>query len=119
LPAALAGHRWAGIDLITHEVHEHDRAWIDNCKLAHMQTVPGRTYEVQRTNLLLLTSRVLALWFLGLPILQPVLLVTSLPLVKGDKPAEDPARGLRMWRRYIIARALSCAIINGPALALA
>jgi hypothetical protein len=44
LRAALAGQPWAGIELITHTVHERDRAWFDNCKLTHLQTVPGRTY---------------------------------------------------------------------------
>lgn len=119
LRAALAGQPWAGIELITHTVHERDRAWFDNCKLTHLQTVPGRTYELLRTNLLLLASGVFALWFVALLVLQLVLLVASLRLFMGDKSGEDPARALAMWRRYIIARALSCAIVNGTALALA
>lgn len=119
LRSAVAGSPWAAISLITHEVRERDRAWFDNCKLAHLQSVPGRTYELLRTTLLILAAGVFATWFLALLLIQLVLHLTALRQIQTSKVGPDPARGLVLWRRYILSRALLCAVLNGTALALA
>ncbi len=119
LRAAVANHPWTGLHLITHKVHERDRAWFDNCKRTHLEAMPGRAYELLRTSLLILASGIFAAWFFAMLAAQLVLLVGFLRLTMVSNAAADPARGLAMWRRYIIVRAVSCAIINGTALALA
>ena len=107
------------MNLITHEVHERDRAWFENCQLTHLQAVPGRTYEMLRTSLVVLASGVVAPWFLTLLLLQLLLHLNAVQHIGTNKVGPDPARGLALWRQYILSRALLCAVLNGLALALA
>ncbi len=119
LRSAVASSPWAGTALITHAVHERDRAWFDNCKLSHLQSVPGRRYELLRSSLLVLASGVVAPWFLTLVLLQLLLHIGALRKIATSKAGSDPAQGLVLWRQYIIIRALLCAVVSGFALALA
>lgn len=105
--------------LITHEVHERDRAWFDNCKLLHFHAVPGRIYELARALLLILTAGIAAPWFGALPLALVSLMLVALGQIEQRRNAgADPAEVLAMWRQFVIARALFCALLNGLALAL-
>jgi diguanylate cyclase (GGDEF)-like protein/PAS domain S-box-containing protein len=100
-------------------VHERDRAWFDNCKLLHFHAVPGRSYELVRALLLVLAAGVSSPWFAPLPPALAILLLAALDRIEHRRRAgRDPADVLAMWRQFVIARAVLCALLNGLALLL-
>lgn len=119
LLSALARHPLIGLQLITHKVHERDRAWFDNCKLTHLQAVPGVAFEVIRTALLLLCAGIVVPWFLVVAAAHLSFLLAALGWIgRHWRSDQDPAATLMMWRCYIIIRAVICTVVNGIALAL-
>lgn len=119
LRTTFAGHPWVALDLITHAVHERDRAWFENCKLLHLHAVPGRAYEMVRAVLLIVVAGISVPWFPVLPLaLLAVLLGALRRIVARVKAGADPGEVLAMWRQFIVVRALLCALLNGLALAI-
>jgi diguanylate cyclase (GGDEF)-like protein len=109
-----------GLHLITHKVHERDRLWFDNCKLTHLNAARGLRFETIRAILLLLCAGVTATWFFALWLAHLCLIFPAYHHVTRILGAGvDPAFLLARWRRYIIARALLCALVNGAALTFA
>lgn len=117
--AVLVGHPLTGLHLIIHKVHERDRIWFENCKLTHLHASPGRPYEIIRALLLILCAGITAPWFFAVVLGQLLLYLGVLAAIDRARLAGTcPATVLGMWRRYIVARALLCAAINGTALML-
>lgn len=120
LVSALASHPLTGLHLITHKVHERDRAWFDNCKLTHLHAVPGYAFEFVRIGLLLLCAGFISPLLLALIAAHFGLLVVNLHwIARSRRSGDDPARVLAMWRRFILTRAVQCMVVNGTVLWLA
>jgi diguanylate cyclase (GGDEF)-like protein len=120
LLAAVASHPLTGLDLITHKVHERDRAWFDGCKLTHLHAAPGGMFELTRASLLLLCAGIAAPWFLTLWLGHFVLIFIAHHCVsRWWRRGVDTAALLAIWRHYIVVRALLCMVVNGAALAMA
>jgi diguanylate cyclase (GGDEF)-like protein/PAS domain S-box-containing protein len=119
LMSALAKHPLMGLQLITHKVHERDRAWFDTCKLTHLHAAPGGRFELTRACLLLLCAGIDAGWFLAVWFGHlVVILIAHNRLTRLWRKGVDPAKLLANWQRYIVGRALVCALVNAAALAI-
>ena len=119
LRAVVTGHPLAAVHLITHEVNERDRAWFDNCKLLHFHADLGRRYELMRALLFILAAGITAPWFAVLPLVLVIFMLTALNRIEDRrKVVTNPAEVLAMWRQFIVARAVLCALLNGLALLL-
>jgi diguanylate cyclase (GGDEF)-like protein/PAS domain S-box-containing protein len=119
LMSALAKHPLMGLQLITHKVHERDRAWFDTCKLTHLHAAPGGRFELTRACLLLLCAGIDAGWFLAVWFGHlVVILIANNRLTRLWRKGVDPAKLLANWQRYIVGRALVCALVNAAALAI-
>ena len=120
LLAAVANHPLMGLHLITHKVHERDRAWFDNCKLTHLHAAPGAVFELLRAGLLVLSAGIFAPWFLALWVLHfGVIFAVHFRLLHWVRVQVEPAEVLAVWRRYVIGRALMCGAVNTCALVFA
>jgi diguanylate cyclase (GGDEF)-like protein/PAS domain S-box-containing protein len=120
LLAAVASHPLTGLHLITHKVHERDRAWFDTCKLTHLHAAPGGMFELTRAGLLLLCAGIAAPWFLALWLGHCALIYIAHHLVsRWWRRGVDAAALLAIWQHFIVARALICMVVNGAALAMA
>ena len=120
LLSASARHPLMGLQIITHKVHERDRAWFDTCKLTHLHAAPGRAFELTRAGLLLLCAGISAPWFVGLWLGHFVVIIMAhAHITRCWRRGGDPAVLLGVWRRYIIFRALVCMVVNGAGLAIA
>lgn len=117
LRAAVASHSLLGLHLITHKVHDRDRSWFDTCKLTHLHAAPGTAFELIRILLLLLCSGITAPWFHTLWLVHAGLIfLWYRRLTRMWLSGTDPARLVTAWSRFIVGRAILCAIINGVAL---
>ncbi len=120
LLAAMANLQWTGLHLITHKVHERDRAWFDNCKLAHLHAVPAYAFELVRSVLLVLCAGIAEPWFYLLVVMQwGVLSLLIAWLGQQRRSGGVPGEVLALWRRYIVGRSVLCMAVNGIALAFA
>ncbi len=120
LVSALARHPLLGLQLITHKVHERDRAWFDGCKLAHLHSVPGLAFETARLALLLFVTGLVSGWFLLLVLMHSAVLLLfmrRLNRLRAGRP--DPADVLCHWRRYILLRGVLVGLVNAVALLVA
>ncbi|MDF8334185.1 putative bifunctional diguanylate cyclase/phosphodiesterase [Novosphingobium cyanobacteriorum] len=119
LRAKFERHPMVALHLITHTVHERDRAWFDGCKLTHLHAVPGGPYELTRAILLLMVMGQCAWWFAPLPVLLVVGLIFWIrSITRRRRAGVDPASLLRSWCRFIVVRATLWSIVNGTALVL-
>lgn len=119
LMSALAKHPLMGLQLITHKVHERDRAWFDTCKLTHLHAAPGARFELTRACLLPLCAGIDAGWFLAVWFGHlVVILIAHNRLTRQWRKGVDPAKLLANWQGYIVGRALVCVLVNAAALAI-
>jgi diguanylate cyclase (GGDEF)-like protein/PAS domain S-box-containing protein len=119
LMSALAKHPLMGLQLITHKVHERDRAWFDTCKLTHLHAAPGARFELTRACLLPLCAGIDAGWFLAVWFGHFVVILIAHNRLTGQwRKGVDPAKLLANWQRYIVGRALVCVLVNAAALAI-
>ena len=119
LMSALAKHPLMGLQLITHKVHERDRAWFDTCKLTHLHAAPGARFELTRACLLPLCAGIDAGWFLAVWFGHFVVILIAHNRLTGQwRKGVDPAKHLANWQRYIVGRALVCVLVNAAALAI-
>ena len=108
---ALLRHPWFLGGLITPDVDEHELEWFASCKLNHLESLPGQSYELLRTAIVVWVSGMWTGWLTTDYILATAAMFAALG---GMRRLTISRQGsVARWRWYMLIRAITLAVLGG------